>query len=103
MAQQSRAQFQGLFSNVSTANASVTPGALTAGTVNTATTIACPGCAVGDIVDVSAPASLGGIMMQGEVEAAGVVTLKFLSGATTAPSAGVYKVTCYTPSGLFGS
>lgn len=103
MAQQSRAQFQGLFSNVSTAQASLTPGTLTANTVNTANTVACPGCLVGDVVDVSAPAVLGGILMQGEVSAAGTVTIKFLSAATTAPGAGIYKVTCYTPSGLFGS
>ena len=34
-------------------------------------------------------------MMQGEVTAAGVVTIKFLSAATTAPAAGVYKVITY--------
>jgi hypothetical protein len=91
-----RTGFQRVFQQVNSASASLTPGTLTANTVNTSNTIACPGAAIGDIVDVSAPASLGGIMMQGEVTAANVVTIKFLSAATTAPSAGVYKVATYS-------
>lgn len=91
----SRTTFQRVFNQVNTASASLTPGTLTANTVNVANTVACPGAAIGDIVDVAAPASLGGIMMQGEVTAANVVTIKFLSAATTAPSAGVYKVATY--------
>lgn len=95
MAILSRSSFQRVFQQINTASATLTPGTLTANTVNTANTVACPGAAIGDVVDVSAPASLGGIIMQGEVTAANVVTIKFLSAATTAPGAGVYKVATY--------
>lgn len=104
MAQSSRAQFQGLFSTVNTGQASVTPGAATTG-ITVTVTVPVTNCAIGDIVDVSAPAAIGNLTMSGEVTAAGTVTIKFANvtaGSLTAP-AGVYKVTTYTPSGLFGS
>lgn len=84
-----------VFSQVNTGSASLTPGALTANTVNTANTVACVGAAIGDVVDVVAPASIGATIMQGEVTAVGVVTIKFLSGGTTAPPTGIYRVATY--------
>lgn len=87
-----RTSFQAIFQQVSSGSAALTPGSLTAGTVSTANTVACPGAALGDIVFVSAPAAIGATIMWGEVTAVNVVTIKFLSGATTAPPTGVYKV-----------
>lgn len=87
--------WQHIFGVTNYGSASLTPGALTAGIVNTANTIAVPGAAIGDVVDVAAPAALVGTIMQGEVTAAGVVTIKFLSGATPTPPAGIYRVTTY--------
>ena len=94
------AQYRDLVDSVRTAAASLTPGALTANVVNTSNTITVPGAAVGDIVEMVAPASLGAIIMSGEVTSANTVTVKFLSNAVTAPATGVYVAICKRLTGL---
>jgi hypothetical protein len=100
MATSQKRQFTGIFQNVSSASASLTPGTLTTDT-SEAVTIAVPGALMGDIVFVS----LGGgiaqtalIQVTGEVLAANVVSVVFSN--TTAgpltPAAGVYTVVACT-------
>lgn len=95
-----RTEWQRVVQQVSAASASVTPGAATTG-VTVTVTVPCPGCAIGDVVDVSAPSAIGNLTMSGEVTAAGTVTIKFANvtaGTLTAP-AGIYKVVCYSLTG----
>lgn len=98
MSYQVRTQFQEIVQNVQGASASLTPTAAAAGVTNVASTIAVPGAAIGDVVDVVAPSSLLNLILQGEVTAAGVVTLKFanVSAGSITPPAGIYKVITYT-------
>lgn len=94
----SRTGFQRVFQQVNTASATLTPTAAAAGVTNVASTVAVPGALVGDIVDVSAPSSLLNLILQGEVTAVGVVTLKFanVSAGSITPPAGLYKVATYS-------
>ena len=90
------AQFRDIFDQIFTATAALTPSAVTAGNTGT-NTVTCNGAAIGDVVDVSVPAVLGNVTMQGEVTAANTVTIKF-SNATAGsitPPAGNYSVVVY--------
>jgi hypothetical protein len=95
--------FNDIFTNFSAGSASITPGAATTGTTVTST-IAVPGCLVGDVVFASAPAALGNVQMVGEVTAAGTVTLKFsnTTAGTLTPPAGVYTVIACTVDAKMG-
>lgn len=96
MAINAPAQYRDAFDSVRTASASLTPVAVAAGVTGVASTITVPGAAVGDLVSVAAPSSLLNLILQGEVTAAGVVTLKFanVSAGSITPPAGVYTAVC---------
>jgi hypothetical protein len=98
MSTNQKRQYTDVFQNTTAGSASLTPALVPTVTTNSASTIAVPGCLVGDIVDVSAPASLGALHVQGEVQAAGTVTLKFANttAGSLTPPAGVYTVVCHT-------
>lgn len=91
-------QFNDIFTNVSSASASLTPGALTTDT-SEAVTIAVPGCLVGDLVWVSlAGAQTALIQVTGEVLVAGTVSVVFsnTTAGSLTPAAGVYTVVALT-------
>lgn len=93
------ALYRRVFDQVGSASASLTPTAAAATTTNVASTITVPGAAIGDLVDVLPPSSLLNLILQGEVTAANVVTLKFANvsaGSITAP-AGIYTAIVYRP------
>jgi hypothetical protein len=94
-------QFLRIWGNVTAASAVLSPAAVGAGTTNVASTIAVPNCQIGDVVDVRCSASFANsLLVQGEVQAAGVVTLKFANvsaGSLTPPAAATYTAICYTP------
>lgn len=89
-------QYRDLFDSAYVASANITPALVTTNTTGVASTIAVPGALVGDVVTVRAPAALGNVTLQGEVTAAGVVTLKFsnLTAGSITPPAGVYTAIC---------
>jgi hypothetical protein len=94
-------QFTGVFENVSAGTAALTPAAVAADTTSEST-VNVPGCAVGDIVLLSCNASIGTLLMQGEVQAPGVVTIKFANvsaGAVTPPAAN-YTAICLNPNNV---
>jgi hypothetical protein len=96
-------QFQGVFELVSAGTAALTPAAVAANTTNDASTIAVPGCQIGDLVSISASVSMGStILVQGEVQTAGVVTVKFanVSAASITPPAGNYTAICFNPNNV---
>lgn len=97
----SRTSFQRVVQQVNSASASLTPALVTTGATGVASTIAVPGALVGDVVDVVGPSSLLNLILQGEVTAVGVVTLKFanVSAGSITPPAGIYKAVTYTLSG----
>jgi len=101
MSTSQRRQFQDIFANVSTATAALTPAAVGATTTNTASTITVPGAQVGDLVFIILDnAELGdSIVVQGEVLAVGVVTVKFsnCSAGSLTPPAANYTAICLTP------
>ena len=100
MAFSSRTGFQRVFQQVNTGSATLAVVAtIAAGTTAPAVaTVAVPGAAIGDIVDVSSPAvQTAGLLCYGVVTAAGVVTIYFANVTTGTPSSagGVYKVATY--------
>lgn len=92
-----RTSFAHVYNQVAYGSASLTPSAVITGAVGN-NTVACGNCQIGDIVDVSCPAVLGNLIVQGEVTAIGTVTIKFAntSGGSLTPPAGIYKVVSYT-------
>lgn len=99
-----RTSWQALVQQVNIASGSLTPSAVTTGTTGSST-LAVPNSQLGDLVDVSAPAAIGNLVMQGEVTAAGTVTIKFANttAGSITPPAGVYRVITYTLTALANS
>lgn len=92
------AQFRDLVDSVCTISAvAQTPGAITTATTATSN-VNVPGAAIGDRVDVTCQQALGNVILQGEVTAAGVVTLKWANttaGTITPPAAALYNIIVY--------
>jgi hypothetical protein len=99
MATSQKRQFNGVFQNVSAGSASLTPAADGTETTGVASSIPVPGCSVGDVVFIVAPGSLGALQLDGEVQTAGTVVLKFANttAGSLTPPAGVYTAICMTP------
>lgn len=99
MATSQKRQFNDIYTNVNSASASLSPALVTTGTTGVASSIAVPGSLPGDVVIVSVPASLGALVMSGEVQVAGTVVLKFqnvTAGSLTPPAAAVYTAITMT-------
>lgn len=98
MSTNQKRQYNGVYQNVTSGFASLTPALVATGTTGVASTISVPGSLVGDLVRVSAPAALGAVQLSGEVTVAGTVTLKFsnTTAGSITPPAGVYVAICET-------
>jgi hypothetical protein len=100
MSTSQKRQYNGIVQNVSAGSAVLSPAAVSANTTNTASSIPVPGCLVGDLVRVTCSASFAdSLLMAGEVQAAGTVTLKFANvsaGSLTPPAAATYTAVCET-------
>lgn len=99
MAFSSRTLWQRIFQQANTGSATeTTTTATAAGVTAAAATVAVPGAAIGDVVDVSSPtAQPVGLFCFGVVTAANVVTIYFMNptaGSLTGV-AGLYKVATY--------
>lgn len=96
MATRAPRQFRDIFYDILTGTATISVGAVGAGTTNVANTIPVPGAVVGDVV-LAVQASLvqNAVHLQGEVTAADTVTLKVANttaGSVTPTASTVYTV-----------